>query len=99
MPRLAALVVAAAFLPAAAMADPWKDESGHGRYGQREYKQEWRDGNCKYERKWEKNGEYKEEVKCDGPRQRVEYHPYPVAVPAPLPAPVEPSITVTIPVR
>jgi hypothetical protein len=30
----------------------------------RAFKQEYDDGNCKYERKLEKSGEYKEEVKC-----------------------------------
>ncbi len=32
----------------------------------RAFKQEYDDGNCKYERKLEKSGEYKEEVKCRG---------------------------------
>jgi hypothetical protein len=69
---LAVAIAAAVFLTAngAAFADPDKDESGHGRrYGRgeaREYKEEFRDGNCKIERKWEKNGDYKEEVKCKG---------------------------------
>ena len=59
-------------------ADPWKDESGKGRWRAergdyrgsyaREYKQEFRQGNCKIERKWERNGGYKEEVKCKGRR-------------------------------
>ncbi|HJS09058.1 MAG TPA: hypothetical protein VJ809_15420 [Pirellulales bacterium] len=61
-------------------ADPWKDESGKGRWGRgeyrddhrrhyaREYKQEFRRGNCKIERKWERDGGYKEEVKCKGRR-------------------------------
>jgi hypothetical protein len=71
-----------------ASADPWKDESGKGRwrggyersydypgrgYGyerprreRRAFKQEYDDGRCKYERKLEKSGEYKEEVKCRG---------------------------------
>ena len=75
-----------------ASADPWKDESGHGRRSgeysrndmggghrrdredrsdryarqDREYKQEYNDGNCKIERKWEKGGDYKEEIKCKG---------------------------------
>jgi hypothetical protein len=59
-----------------ALADPWKDESGKGRWGydrghrsygyDREYKQEFRQGNCKIERKWERGGEYKEEIKCKG---------------------------------
>ena len=68
-----------------ASADPWKDESGKGRwrggyergydhpgrgygdrYERRAFKQEYDDGRCKYERKLEKSGEYKEEVKCRG---------------------------------
>jgi hypothetical protein len=32
----------------------------------RAFKQEYDDGRCKYERKLEKSGEYKEEVKCRG---------------------------------
>jgi hypothetical protein len=74
-----------------AIADPWKDESGHGRwlgeygydddrgrgrdhgyrrnykrhYAGREYKEEFWYGGCKIERKWEANGNYKEERKCD----------------------------------
>ena len=61
-----------------AMADPWKDESGKSRRGyerghraynmDREYKQEFHRGPCKIERKWERNGEYKEEIKCKGYR-------------------------------
>jgi hypothetical protein len=63
-----------------ASADPGKDESGKGRehgysydrgYGyqqprraSREFKEEYDDGRCKVERKLEKSGEYKEEVKC-----------------------------------
>ena len=57
-------------------ADPDKDESRHGRnkdHG-REHKEEFRDGNCKVERKWEKNGAYKEETKCEGhDRKRQSY--------------------------
>ncbi|MFE0758961.1 hypothetical protein ACFW16_33695 [Inquilinus sp. NPDC058860] len=106
MSKVLKYAVAAALLlaPAAAMADPWKDESGHG-WGWRggDYKQEWRDGRCKYERKWD-DGEYKEEVKCDGPRRyrpRVYYerppaydYERPPVVVAPTPPP---GITVTIP--
>jgi len=52
-----------------AIADPWKDESGHGKgrggyYQGGDHKQEYWDGNCKVEQKWEGNGEYKEERKC-----------------------------------
>ncbi|MBT1513267.1 hypothetical protein KIP88_22505 [Bradyrhizobium sp. SRL28] len=51
---------------------PWKDESGKGRWGggvrgyygrsyneAREYEQEYRQGNSKVERKWERDGGYK----------------------------------------
>ncbi|MCK1639282.1 hypothetical protein IVA95_17125 [Bradyrhizobium sp. 157] len=62
-----------------ALADPWKDESGNGRWRHdrgahraynydRDYKQEFYRGPCKIERKWERNGEYKEEMKCKGYR-------------------------------
>ncbi len=86
-----------------ASADPWKDESGKGRwrggyersydgpgqgYGydrprreRRAFKEEYDDGRCKVERKLEKSGEYKEEVKCRGgraPRRAAYgYQPYP----------------------
>lgn len=56
------VLLALASSSALAVADPWKDESGKGRHG-REFKQEYWDGNCKVEKKWEK-GEYKEERKC-----------------------------------
>jgi len=70
-------ICAATMLGGPVLADPWKDESGKGRWGHegrgyraynmdREYKQEYRQGNCKIERKWERNGEYKEERKCKG---------------------------------
>lgn len=79
----------------AAQADPGKNESGHGKgrgHDKREYKEEYWDGNCKVERKLEKNGNYKEERKCKGPSQAY-YQPAPVYVPAPMPA-AEPSITI-----
>jgi hypothetical protein len=59
-------------------ADPGKDESGHGRkYESRrhkggEYKEEYWDGDCKVERKWKKNGDFKEERKCEGPRSNAQ---------------------------
>lgn len=53
----------------AALADDDKDEGGKGRYRGHERKEEFWDGNCKVERKWEKNGDYKEERKC-GNRDR-----------------------------
>ncbi|MEJ1166408.1 hypothetical protein V9K97_22070 [Variovorax sp. CCNWLW186] len=61
------------------MADPHKDESGHGRkgrHGGHEYKEEYRDGWCKVERKWDKNGEFKEERKCKGHAARAPRYEY-----------------------
>ena len=40
---------------------------GYGAYNMdRDYKEEYRRGNCKVERKWERDGGYKEETKCKG---------------------------------
>jgi hypothetical protein len=64
----------AVFLTSAATgaaADPWKDESGKGKGHGREYKEEYWDGNCKVERKFKKDGQYKEKRKCKGPREQV----------------------------
>ncbi|UFX09246.1 hypothetical protein [Sinorhizobium meliloti] len=68
-----------------AFADPWKDESGHGRwrdyydgprYERRVFKEEYRRGGCKIERKWDDN-EYKEEIKCKrGARPIYGYYRY-----------------------
>jgi hypothetical protein len=75
------IAAGAVMLASPVLADPWKDESGKGRWGggdrgyysrsynePREYKQEYRQGNCKIERKWERDGGYKEETKCKGYR-------------------------------
>jgi hypothetical protein len=48
----------------------------------RAFKEEYDDGRCKVERKWERNGEYKEERKCRGGRRSPRgaaygYQPYP----------------------
>ena len=85
------------FLTTPAVADPWKDESGHGRRHSREWKQEYRDGDCKIERK-SKRGEYKEEIKCDRPRSYEYVRPAPIYV---EPYPREPSarLTIDIPLR
>lgn len=65
-----------------AFADPYKDESGHGRYEYEhmkvkggERKEAYWDGHCKVERKWKKNGEYKEKRKCEAPRHHEHHHP------------------------
>ena len=80
MIRIFAAAILAATLTAPASADPWKDESGKGRW---RGGQEWRGGSgdwdrprdrkmkyrtadgCEIERKWKK-GEYEEKVKCKG---------------------------------
>lgn len=56
-----------------AAADPWKDESGHGRHGKhgQEYKEEYWEGNCKVERKVRKNGDTRVERKCKAPNRPV----------------------------
>lgn len=91
--HLLPLVLAA--LPFAVNADSDKDESGHGRYGRdrHEYKEEFWDGHCKVERKVERNGAYKEERKCKGPRLGYQERA-PVYVPASPPIVVEPGITI-----
>ena len=77
-----------------AYADPDRNESGHGRYKHErhysggEFKEEFRDGNCKIERKWERNGSFKEERKCDGPGHAAVA--YPPAAPAPAGVIVQP---------
>ena len=53
-------------LSMAVLADPpegrgWKK---HNKHPKREYKEEYWDGNCKVERKWNSKGDYKEERKC-----------------------------------
>lgn len=65
-------VIAGALLAPVAFADDDKDESGKRREHRRERKEEFRQGGCKVERKWEKNGDYKEERKCDGPDRHAE---------------------------
>lgn len=78
-----------------AFADSWKDEGGHGKGHKhdREYKEEYWDGNCKVEREFKKNGDYKEERKCKEPRHG-HYQQAPVYVPAPAPVIVEPGVRV-----
>ncbi|CAN7674180.1 hypothetical protein LJR231_005390 [Phyllobacterium sp. LjRoot231] len=80
-----------------ATADPWKDESGNGRWlrtyergndewrgdryyrerpsKRRAYKEEYRRGGCKIERKWD-DDEYKEEIKCKRGWRRPVYDYY-----------------------
>ncbi len=72
-----AIVTALALLSAPAFPDPvFADPVGgndrpHGRsdhrveVGDDEYKEEFRIGNCKVEREWERDGDYREERECD----------------------------------
>jgi len=60
-------------LPFAVNADPWKDESGHGKRHHREYKEEYWDGPCKVKREY-KNGKYKEKRECERPRHSRHGH-------------------------
>ncbi|WP_026620861.1 hypothetical protein M728_004833 (plasmid) [Ensifer sp. WSM1721] len=81
----AAAALAFAGCAGSALADPWKDESGHGRwrgydyeprYERRALKEEYRRGRCKIERKWD-DDEYKEEIKCKrGARPIYGYYRY-----------------------
>lgn len=56
-------------LPLMAAADSRKDADGHERQaGYQEFKEKYRDGNCKVEREGKKDGEYKEKRECKSPR-------------------------------
>lgn len=67
----------------------------HHRHKGGEYKDEYWDGACKVERKWKRNGEYREKRKC---RDGYAYgYPQPVAVPMMPAAPaivISPSIVI-----
>ncbi|AEG93276.1 glycine zipper 2TM domain-containing protein [Ramlibacter tataouinensis] len=53
---------------------------GHHKHKEhKEHKEEFWEGNCKIERKWEKNGDFKEERKCKGARP-VAVHAAPAVV-------------------
>ena len=79
---LAAACAAILLLGSAASADPWKeksekyrwyiyDDSYRGEFVRERsaYKEEFRYDGCKIERKWERNGAYKEEAKCERRRR------------------------------
>lgn len=82
----AATLVAAMALATPAWGDPWKDESGHGKslwsrhWGGHERELKHRDGDCKVEREWKKDGEYKEKIECEGPPWRRGYRIPPVVI-------------------
>ncbi|SHE89264.1 Surface antigen [Microbulbifer donghaiensis] len=75
--KIFAAFAIASSLATATYADPpegrgWKKHRKHDRYVAKE---EYWDGNCKVERKWEADGDYKEERKC----KAVHHHHQPVA--------------------
>ncbi|MGO1768126.1 hypothetical protein CAP48_07165 [Advenella sp. S44] len=58
--------------PLAAQAD--HDDDYRDRYSHRKYKEKFRDGPCKVERKYKKNGDYEEKRKCRGRDYRQDYY-------------------------
>ena len=86
-------------MPVTALADD-DDDDDHGqrrghyqRQYQRDFKETYYDGHCRIERKFKKNGEYKEKHKCNAPAYQV-YQPAPVYVPAPVYFSGNPGITI-----
>lgn len=72
-------------LPALLCALPLSVLAGHDDHGHRhkhkggDYKEKFWDGHCKVERKWKRNGEFKEKRKCNAQPQ-VYQRPQPIAV-------------------
>jgi hypothetical protein len=66
-----ALVIALMLLSVPAFSNPGDEDRAHGRRDHRvevnddEYEEEFRVGNCKVEREWERDGDYREERECD----------------------------------
>lgn len=80
------LAILSLCIPAALIATPLTSlahDHGHHHHHKREHKEEYWDGQCKVERKWKKNGEYKEKRKCRD-RPVVYQQPQPVYI-APQP--------------
>ncbi|WP_295800311.1 glycine zipper 2TM domain-containing protein [uncultured Microbulbifer sp.] len=70
-------------LATAVQADPPEGRGWKKHHKNREYKEEYWDGNCRVERKWKRNGDYKEERKCYNRRyadNRHHHHQEPVRV-------------------
>ncbi|MCA0894882.1 glycine zipper 2TM domain-containing protein [Microbulbifer agarilyticus] len=49
----------------------WKKHHKHKKHS---YKEEYWEGNCKIERKWKRNGDYKEERTCKNPNRYAHHH-------------------------
>lgn len=91
MQRILALV--SICLPVALIATPLTSQAHdhrHHHHHKREHKEEYWDGQCKVERKWKGNGEYKEKRKCKS-RPAAYYAPHPVYVAPPQPVYVTPQ--------
>lgn len=65
--HISGILLAFAATPFAVLAD---DDHGRRRHGS-EYKHEYRDGNCKVERKREKDGDFEEKIECKGGHGRL----------------------------
>lgn len=69
--KIFAAVVVSFSLAGSVLADPppgkgWRKHEKHHGHDRYVAKEEYWDGNCKVERKWERDGDYKEERKCKG---------------------------------
>ena len=76
MSRLLASLILPLSLLAAPLSALAHDDHHHHRKHRKQHKEEYWDGHCKVERKWKKNGEYKEKRKCQD--RPVYYEPQPV---------------------
>jgi hypothetical protein len=103
---LSCLALLLAAMASPALADPHKDESGHGRKGRHggpPHKESYRDGHCKVERKYEKNGGFKEKRKCREPAPQPVYeapsygHPPPGVVVHPPAIVIQPPAVIIRP--
>ncbi|WP_167772528.1 glycine zipper 2TM domain-containing protein [Ramlibacter henchirensis] len=73
-PLIASMLLTVISYSPSALAD--HDDRGHRRHGGREFKEEFWDGNCKVERKFEKDGDYKEKIECKGGDHRHRHAHY-----------------------
>jgi len=81
----AATLMALAPLAAEADSDRHHHRHKHG-HGRGEYKEKYWDGACEVERKWKRNGDYREKRKCRDDYGYGYGAPQPVMVPMPAPA-------------
>lgn len=87
-------------LALACLADAsWAHGGGHRHHHRKEHKEhkeQFWDGNCQVERKWKRNGEYKEKRRCHD-RPAAYYAPQPVYAAPVLVAPRRPDAIVISP--